>query len=283
MAERSKRVRVPDLLEKKRRGEKIAMLTAYDATFARLLDRAGIDVLLVGDSLGMVILGHEHTLPVTLDDMVHHTRAVARGARRALVVADMPFMTYQADAADALRNAGRLLQEGGAAAVKLEGGAPVVDVTRRLVEIGIPVMGHLGLQPQSVHQIGGFAPQATGEREAEGLMRDAQALEQAGAFAVVLESIPCELAAAVTRALAIPTIGIGAGPGCDGQVLVSYDAFGLYDAFVPPFVKQYARLAETVTEATRTYIDEVRDGRFPGPEHTVAGRKKRRANEHGGH
>ncbi len=283
MSERPRRVRVPDLLEKKRRGEKIAMLTAYDATFARLLDRAGVDVLLVGDSLGMVILGYEHTVPVTLDDMIHHTRAVARGTRRALVVADMPFMTYQADVADALRNAGRLLLEGGAAAGKIEGGAPVVDVAQRLVEVGIPVMGHLGLQPQSVHRIGSYAPQATSEHDAEQLMRDARSLEAAGVFAVVLESIPCELASEVTRALAVPTVGIGAGPGCDGQVLVSYDALGLYDVFVPSFVKQYARLADTVTQATRTFVDDVREGRFPGPEHTFAGRKKAGTDERGDH
>jgi 3-methyl-2-oxobutanoate hydroxymethyltransferase len=262
MAERIKRVRVPDLREMKKRGEKIAMLTAYDATMARLLDRAGVDVLLVGDSLGMVALGYETTLPVTLDDMIRHTGAVARGARRALVVADMPFLAAQVGVADALRNAGRLMQEGGAHAVKIEGGRPVLDAVRRLVEVGIPVMGHLGLLPQSVHQLGGFRPQASGEEAARQLIADARALEQAGAFAIVLESIPAAVAEAATAALSIPTIGIGAGSRCDGQVLVSYDALGLSDV-APPFVKQYARLGEQVVEAARAYAKEVREGKFP--------------------
>jgi 3-methyl-2-oxobutanoate hydroxymethyltransferase len=262
MPERIKPLRAPDLKAKKKRGEKIAMLTAYDATMARLLDRAGIDVLLVGDSLGMVILGHDTTLPVTLDDVLHHARAVSRGARRALVVADMPFLTFQVSAEEAVRNAGRLLQQGGAAAVKIEGGRPVVHVVERLVEAGIPVMGHLGLTPQAVHQLGGFRRQAGAPEEAAQLLEDARLLEQAGAFAVVLESIPPELARQVTAELTIPTIGIGAGPWCDGQVLVSYDAFGLFDD-VPPFAKQYARLGETMTQATRQYISEVQDGRFP--------------------
>lgn len=263
MPERIKPLRARDLKTKKKRGEKIAMLTAYDATMARLLDRAGIDVLLVGDSMGMVILGHDTTLPVTLDDVLHHAKAVSRGARRALVVADMPFLTFQVSPAEAVRNAGRLLQQGGAAAVKIEGGRPVVDVVRRLVDVGIPVMGHLGLTPQSVHQLGGFRRQGARSEDAERLLEDARALEQAGVFAVVLESIPDELARAATAELTIPTIGIGAGPFCDGQVLVSYDAFGLYDESVPPFVKQYARLGETMLEAARQYISEVRDGRFP--------------------
>src|SRR5688572_6987874 len=226
------KVRVPDLRERKRRGEKIAMLTAYDATMARLLDRAGVDVLLVGDSVGVVVLGHEHTLPVTLDDMVHHTRAVARGATRALIVADMPFMTYQASVEDAVRNAGRLLQAG-AAAVKLEGGVPIVAAVRRLVELGIPVMGHLGLQPQSLHQVGGYRRQAMQREDIEALVEEAHALERAGVFAVVLEAVGTEAARRVTEALAIPTIGIGAGPECDGQVLVSHDMLGLFDGHVP--------------------------------------------------
>jgi 3-methyl-2-oxobutanoate hydroxymethyltransferase len=263
MAERVKRVRVPDLKEMKKRGEKIAMLTAYDAAMARLLDKAGLDVLLVGDSLGMVLLGYETTLPVMLDDMIHHTRAVARGVRRALVVADMPFLTYQVSVTEAVRNAGRLIQEGGAHAVKIEGGCPVLDAARRLVEVGIPVMGHLGLLPQSVHQLGGFRPQARREEEAQRLIADAKALEEAGTFAVVLESIPSEVARAVTSELSIPTIGIGAGPHCDGQVLVSYDALGLSDEFVPPFVKQYAQLAEQVVEAAKAYAEEVREGKYP--------------------
>jgi 3-methyl-2-oxobutanoate hydroxymethyltransferase len=258
-------VRVPDLREKKRRGEKIVVLTAYDATMARLFDRAGVDVLLVGDSLGMVVLGHKSTLPVTLDAMVYHTAAVGRGASRALVVADMPFMTYQTSVPDAVRNAGRLLQEGGAAAVKVEGGQPVLDVVSRLSAIGIPVMGHLGLLPQSVNQVGGYGRQATHPREAEALVADAIALEQAGAFSLVLESIPADLSRLVTARVTIPTIGIGAGPDCDGQVLVSPDMLGLFDEFVPPFVKQYAHLADTIVEASREFAEDVRARRFPQP------------------
>jgi 3-methyl-2-oxobutanoate hydroxymethyltransferase len=263
MPETVKKVRVPDLKEKKRHGEKIVVLTAYDATMARLLDRAGIDVLLVGDSLGMVIEGHDTTLPVTLDAVVHHTRAVSRGAARALVVADMPFLTFQVDVAEAVRNAGRLIQEGGAAAVKMEGGKPVVDVAQRLVEIGIPVMGHLGLVPQSVHQLGGFRRQARFQNDADKLLADAHALEKAGAFSIVLESIPFEVARTVTAELSIPTIGIGAGPHCDGQVLVSYDMFGLSEEFVPPFAKQYAHLGQLIVEAAKSYAEDVRHGRFP--------------------
>lgn len=262
MTETVKRVRVPHLKEKKQRGEKITMLTAYDATMARLLDRAGIDVLLVGDSLGMVILGYETTLPVTLDAAIHHTRAVSRGASRALIVADMPFLTFQVNSTEAVRNAGRLIQEGGAAAVKMEGGHPIVEAATRIVDAGIPVMGHLGLIPQSVHQLGGFRPQARLEQDAEELMEDAVMLEHAGVFAVVLESIPADVSRIVTGELSIPTIGIGAGPHCDGQVLVSYDMLGLSDTF-PPFVKQYAHLDESVVAAAKAYAEEVRDGRFP--------------------
>ena len=269
MNERTKPVRGRDLKAKKKRGERITMLTAYDATMARLLDRAGIDALLVGDSMGMVIMGEATTIPVTLDAMIHHTRAVTRGAKRALVVADMPFMTYQVSVAEALRNAGRLIQEGGAAAVKLEGGRGVVETTARLVEVGIPVMGHLGLTPQSVHQQG-FRPQARHPEDAEELLAEARALETAGTFALVLESIPADVAAIVTGALQIPTIGIGAGPFCDGQVLVSYDVFGLFDEFVPSFVKRYANLGEDMVAATEQYITDVREGRFPAHEHTVA-------------
>jgi 3-methyl-2-oxobutanoate hydroxymethyltransferase len=265
------RVRVPDLKECKRRGEKIAMLTAYDATMARLLDRAGVDALLVGDSVGMVVLGYENTVPVTLDDIVHHTKAVVRGTRHALVIADMPFLTYQASHADAVRNAGRLLQEGGAAAVKLEGGSPVVDVVKRLVDIGIPVMGHLGLQPQSVNQVGGFLRQATHPEDADRLIADAHLLEDAGAFAIVIEAVPPEVARVVTAHLGIPTIGIGAGPDCDGQILVSHDILGLFDGLVPPFVKQYAQLADTVVTAGRNYVDDVRAGRYPKPARPLAG------------
>ena len=246
------------------------MLTAYDATMARLLDRSGIDVLLVGDSLGTVILGCDTTLPVTLDAIVHHTKAVTNGAKRALVVADMPFMTYQVSVPDALRNAARLLQEGGASAIKLEGGnAAVSETVSRLVEAGIPVMGHLGLIPQSVHQLGGFRSVGRKQAEADKVIEDAHRLQHAGAFAVVLESVPSALAAKVTAELTIPTIGIGAGVNCDGQVLVSYDAFGLFDSFVPRFVKQYAKLGDAITQATREYIADVQSGSFPGSEHSI--------------
>jgi 3-methyl-2-oxobutanoate hydroxymethyltransferase len=256
-------IRTTDLIVKKRRGEKIAMLTAYDAALARLFDAAGVDVLLVGDSVGMVALGYATTLPVTLDAMVHHTAAVSRGASRALIVADMPFLTYQVSTGDAVRNAGRLLQEGGAAAVKLEGGRPVLDVVRRLVEVGIPVMGHLGLLPQSVNQQGGYRKRGTDDEEADAILDAAVALEQAGAFAVVLEAIPAALAARITTAVKIPTIGIGAGPDCDGQVLVSYDMLGLSGDAVPPFVKTYARVGESIGAAARAYVAEVRAGTFP--------------------
>ncbi len=246
-------------------GQKITVLTAYDATTARLFDSAGIDVLLVGDSLGMVVLGYDTTLPVTMEDMLHHTRAVARGASRSLIVADMPFLSYQVSVEEAVRNAGRFIQEAGAEAVKVEGGRPVLAVVRRLVEIGIPVMGHLGLTPQSVHQLGGFRMQARSEEAARLLLEDAHALEDAGAFSIVLESIPDRVAEEVTSALTVPTIGIGAGPSCDGQVLVGPDILGLYDGDVPSFVKQYANLRETITSAAREYAREVREGEFPRP------------------
>ncbi len=256
-------MKAPDLVRMKRGGEKIAMLTAYDFTMARLLDRAGVDVLLVGDSLGMVVLGYDNTVPVTLDAVVHHAAAVSRGASRALVVADMPFLSCHAGVPEAVRAAGRLLQEGGAQAVKIEGGHPVLEVTQRLVDAGVPVMGHLGLTPQSVHQIGGFLKQARNRREADDLLESARALEAAGAFAVVLESIPVDVAAEVTATLDIPTIGIGAGPHCDGQVLVTHDILGLYDEFVPSFVKQFAKLGQQVTKAAADYVSEVRGGDFP--------------------
>jgi 3-methyl-2-oxobutanoate hydroxymethyltransferase len=255
-------VRAPGLAARKQQGEKIAMIAAYDATMARLFDQSGIDVILVGDSLGMTILGHDTTIPVTLDAMVHHASAVSRGARRALVVADMPFLSYRITEADALRGAGRLLQEGGAAAVKLEGAGPVVGTVKRLVECGIPVMAHLGLTPQSVHQLGGFRPQARCAEGAQQLIEDAQALQQAGAFAVVLECIPTELARQVTSELRIPTIGIGAGPHCDGQVLVSYDMLGLYDN-PPSFAKQYAQLRTEIARAAAEFVGDVKSGRFP--------------------
>ena len=258
-------VRVPDLAQMKERGERIVMLTAYDATMTRLFDRAGIDLLLVGDSLGNVILGLDTTIPVTLDEIIHHTRAVTRAASRALVVADMPFLTYQISAEQAMRNAARLFQEGGAAAVKLEGGRAVADTVRRLTAAGLPVMGHVGLTPQHVHRLGGMRQQARDDDAAEELISDALALEDAGAFAVVLEAIPDPVAKEVTSRLKIPTIGIGAGPHCDGQVLVSYDVLGLFDGFVPPFVKQYAQLGELILSAAKEYADDVRQGAFPQP------------------
>jgi 3-methyl-2-oxobutanoate hydroxymethyltransferase len=244
----------------KLRGERIVMLTAYDATMARIFDQAGVDMLLVGDSLGHVILGLDTTIPVTLDAIVHHTRAVARGASRALVVADMPFLTYQVSPEQALVNAARLFQEGGASAVKLEGGLAVANTVRRLTWAGLPVMGHLGLTPQHVHRLGGMRQQARDDNAAQELIVDALLLEDAGAFAVVLESIPDAVAEAVTSRLSIPTIGIGAGPYCDGQVLVSYDVLGMFDKFVPPFVKQYAQLGNVIRNAVMDYAADVRQG-----------------------
>jgi len=268
----SRKVRVPDLVRMKERGERIVMLTAYDATMTRLFDRAGSDLLLVGDSLGNVILGLDTTIPVTLEEIIHHTRAVARAASRALVVADMPFLTYQVTAEEAMRNAARLFQEGHAAAVKLEGGRPVADTVRRLTAAGLPVMGHVGLTPQHVHRLGGMRQQARNDESAQQLILDALALEDAGAFAVVLEAIPDAVAQAVTSRLKIPTIGIGAGPHCDGQVLVSYDVLGIFDTFVPPFVKQYAQLGEVIAKAARNYANDVRQGAFP---QSVAPRRDR--------
>ena len=267
-----KKIRVPDLTLMKERDERIVMLTAYDATMARLLDRAGVDLLLVGDSLGNVILGLDTTIPVTLDEMIHHTRAVTRGANRALVVADMPFLTYQVSPEQAMQNAARLFQEGGAAAVKLEGGRAVVETVRRLAAAGLPVMGHLGLTPQHVHRLGGMRQQARNDEAAQELIADALALEDAGAFALVLEAIPDAVGEIVTSRLKIPTIGIGAGPHCDGQVFVSYDALGLFDSFVPPFVKQYAQLGQMVLRAAQDYANDVREGAFP--KSAVAGRDR---------
>jgi 3-methyl-2-oxobutanoate hydroxymethyltransferase len=269
MAKPHGKVRVPDLLEMKRKAQKITMLTAYDATTAGIMDAAGIDLLLVGDSLGMVVLGEDTTVGVTLDMIVHHCRAVANGASKALLVADLPFLTYHTSVPDAIRNAGRLLQTGRAEAVKIEGGASSATVARSLVDAGIPVMGHLGLLPQHVHQLGGFRAVGKTVKEAEQLVSDAHALEDAGVFALVLESIPAELARRITSELAIPTIGIGAGPHCDGQVLVSYDAFGLFQNFVPRFVKQYANLGSVIADATRAYIEDVRTGVFPAREHSI--------------
>jgi len=241
------------------RGEKFAVLTAYDATIARLLELGGIDVLLVGDSVAMAVLGYDTTLPVTLEVMIHHTAAVVRGTERALVIADMPFLTYQVTPSEAVRNAGRLLQEAGAAAVKVEGGRSVTDVVRRLVDVGIPVMGHLGVQPQSVNQQGGYRQRGDNPREAEAIFNDALALQGAGVFSLVLEAIPSDLAGGITAALDVPTVGIGAGSGCDGQVLVSSDLLGLHDKN-PPFAKRYANLSEVIVNAARAFREDVCSG-----------------------
>src|SRR3954469_2735830 len=256
-------VTVPDFLAAKARGTRLTMLTAYDCTMARLLDAAGVDSLLVGDSLGMVVQGQPDSLAVTLDEMIYHTRLVMRGVRRSLVVADMPFMTYQVSPQQALENAGRLIKEGGAHAVKLEGGVRSAAAVAAITSADIPLVGHVGLTPQSVRRLGGFKVQ----RDAEQLLEDARAIEAAGAFALVVECVPAELGARITAALKIPTIGIGAGPHCDGQVLVTPDLLGLFDDFRPRFVKQYADLGRAVTQAVETYCREVREGAFPGPEH----------------
>lgn len=258
-----KRVTIDELKVMKRRGERIAMITAYDYPSARLVEEAGADVILVGDTLGMVVLGYDTTLPVTMDEMLHHTRAVVRGTQRALVVGDMPFMSYQTGPEDALRNAGRFLKEGGANAVKLEGGITVAESVRRIVDAGIPVMGHIGLTPQSVNQFGGFKLQGKTPAAAVKLMHDAQALEQAGAFAIVLETIPAPLAELITRRVSIPTIGIGAGPACDGQVQVYHDLLGLFDAFLPKHARRYADLGATIRDAVAAYVRDVREGAFP--------------------
>ena len=258
---------VLDVQRYKDEGKRFAMLTAYDFLSARILDEAGIPILLVGDSLGMVMLGYPTTLPVTLEEMLHHAKAVSRGARQALLVGDMPFMSYQASVEDAIRSAGRFVQEAGMHAVKLEGGGRVVEITRRLTEVGIPVMGHLGLTPQFVHQMGGFKVQGKTDAQAAQILADARALEKAGAFSLVLEGVPSKLAAEVTHALRIPTIGIGAGPATDGQVLVFHDMLGLTTGKAPKFVKRYANLAEEIARAATAYAEDVRAGKFPGPEH----------------
>jgi len=264
-----KKVTTLALRQKKADGQPITMLTAYDYPTAMAIDRAGIDVLLVGDSLGMVVLGYENTLPVTMDDMIHHCKAVARGARNTLLIGDMPFLSYQVSSEEAIRNAGRFLQEGGMDAVKLEGGRERRAAVEAIVSCGIPVMGHLGLTPQSVHQLGGFRPQAREEAAARRLLEDADILQEAGCFALVLESIPGRLAERVSQNLSIPTIGIGAGIGCDGQVLVTHDLLGLFDRFTPRFVRKYADLHSTMAQAFAAYRDDVASRRFPAAEHTV--------------
>ena len=256
--------------EAKQKQEKITMLTAYDYSTARLMDEAGIHSLLVGDSLGMVMLGYEDTLSVTMEDMIHHCKAVARGAKEALVVCDMPFLSYQTSVYDAVVNAGRLVKEAHAGAVKLEGGQEVCPQIRAIVQASIPVMGHLGLTPQSVHAFGGFKVQGKTEEAAKKLLEDAKCVEQAGAFAVVLECVPAKLAELISKSISIPTIGIGAGNGCDGQVLVYQDMLGMYSDFVPKFVKKFGNVGDEMKAAFRQYIAEVQSGQFPAPEHTFA-------------
>jgi 3-methyl-2-oxobutanoate hydroxymethyltransferase len=262
------RVTTNEIKQMKAKKEKIVMLTAYDYSTAKLVDEAGVPLILVGDSLGMVLLGYESTIPVTMDEMIHHTKAVVRGSKQALVVGDMPFMTYNISTSDALRNAARFIQEGGAQAIKLEGGVVVADTVKRIVDCGIPVMGHIGLTPQAVHQLGGHKVQGKTPEAAERLLKDARALEQAGAFAIVFEGMPAQLAKLITSKISIPTIGIGAGPHCDGQVQVISDLLGLFTDFVPKHAKQYAKLAGTIRAAITDYADEVKTGKFPSAEHS---------------
>ncbi len=262
-----KKVTTHTLRAKKERGEPITMLTAYDYPTALAIDRAGVDAILVGDSLGMVVLGYDTTLPVTMDDMLHHARAVARGAKTAHLIGDMPFMSYQVSPQEALRNAGRFLQEAGMDAVKLEGGRDMAATIETIVAAGIPVMGHLGLTPQSVHQLGGFKAQGKSAAAAKRLVEDAHILEEAGCYAIVLEAIPDRLAELISHRLRIPTIGIGAGAGCDGQVLVTHDLLGLFDRFTPKFVKRYAAIHAEMSRAFAEYIAEVQSHQFPAPEH----------------
>ena len=254
-------------LKAKENNEKLTMLTAYDYSMAKLMDEAGVNAILVGDSLGMVMLGYEDTLSVTMDDMVHHTAAVTRGAKNALVVADMPFLSYQVSVEEAVRNAGRLIKEGRAQAVKLEGGSVMVPQVKAIVAASIPVMGHIGLTPQSVNAFGGFKVQGKSQEAAQKLIDDARALEEAGAFAIVLECVPAKLAEKITAAVSIPTIGIGAGAGCDGQVLVYQDMLGMFSDFVPKFVKRFGDVGTMMKEAFQGYIKEVNEGTFPAAEH----------------
>jgi len=263
------RVNINQLKDMKQRGEKIAMLTTYDYTTARIVDEAGIPLILVGDSLGMVVLGYDSTIPVTMDIMLHHTRAVARGVKNAMVIGDMPFMSYQVSTEQTLAHAAMFMQEGEAHAVKLEGGVTVASTVRRIVDCGIPVMGHIGLTPQSIYQLGGFKAQGKTLEAAKKLILDALALEEAGAFAVVLETMPSELSQLISRKLSIPTIGIGAGAGCDGQVQVISDMLGLFTAFVPKHVKQYVQLADIMSSAIMQYAQEVKAGMFPTAKESI--------------
>lgn len=263
-----KKVTISDLQNKKREGKKITMLTAYDYPMARIIDGAGIDTILVGDSLGMVVLGYDSTVPVTMDEMIHHCKAVRRGTKNAFLIGDMPFMSYQVSKEEAVRNAGRFFKEAGCDAIKLEGGDEVLDVTIAIVNAGIPVLGHLGLTPQTISKLGGFKVQGKDADAAEKILGQALKLEKAGCFGVVLECIPDQVAKLITEKLSIPTIGIGAGPYCDGQVLVSNDMVGLFDRFVPKFVKQYVKLSGLISDGVKKYKDEVEKGEFPDAVHS---------------
>ena len=262
----AKRVTTKTVIASKRERRKLACLTAYDFITARLVDQAGVDIVLVGDSLGMVFQGQETTLPVTLDEMIYHSKAVVRGVQRAMVIVDMPFMTYQANAEEGFRNAGRIMKETAAGGVKVEGGKHVAEMIRMTTDAGIPVMGHLGLTPQSIHKFGGYQPRGTTKEEANRILREAKILEEAGVFSVVLEKVPAVLAAKVSRSLRVPTIGIGAGAQCDGQILVVSDMLGLYEEFQPRFVRRYARLADEIRSAVGKYVQDIRDGKFPSRE-----------------
>ncbi|MCD6132951.1 MAG: 3-methyl-2-oxobutanoate hydroxymethyltransferase [Deltaproteobacteria bacterium] len=262
------KVTIPKVISMKEKGEKISMITAYDFTGAKIVDEAGIDIILVGDSLGMVMQGRSSTLPVTIDDVIYHTRMVKNGTKRALVVGDMPFMSYQVSVEEAVKNAGRLIQEGGAEAVKLEGGREFVDRIKAIVSCGIPVMGHLGLTPQSINIFGGYRVRGRKQEEAKRIIEDAKYLQEAGVFSIVLEAMPLSVAKEITESVSIPTIGIGASKLCDGQVLVFHDLLGLFEEFKPKFVKRYAHLKQDAVRAVRQYIDEVKKGIFPDEEHS---------------
>ena len=263
-------ITISQIKEMKQKGEKITMLTAYDYSTAKIIDEVGIPLILVGDSLGQVVLGYESTISVTIDEMLHHTKAVVRGTKRAMVIGDMPFMTYHISIEDALRNAARFIQEGGAQAVKLEGGVTVAEKVKRIVECGIPVMGHIGLTAQSIHQLGGHKVQGRTPEAAARLLEDARVLEQAGAFAIVLETVPTPLATLITKSISIPTIGIGAGVGCDGQVLVINDMLGSFTDFVPKHAKQYVKLTDIIRKAVTEYDNEVKAGTFPTEKHSFS-------------
>ncbi len=262
------KITIQDFLKRKQERQKIAMLTAYDYPFAQIVDEAGLDAILVGDSLGMVVQGLENTLPVTMDEMVYHTKMVCRAVKKALVIGDMPYLSYQVSEEEAVRNGGRFIKEAGAQAIKIEGGREVAEIVKAMTRTEIPVMAHIGLTPQAIHRMGGYRVQGKTEEAARKLKEDAKILEDAGAFSVILEAIPAELAGQITAELSIPTIGIGAGPHCDGQVLVIHDVIGLFERFVPKFVKRYGNLKEEALKAIRNFKEEVEEGKFPGKEHS---------------